>query len=185
MTSSVASTLAQIIPVLFLTLLFEVRVRPAVEQRSKLGIVLGFLGNLIVAFGAIALEFGLLGIAQRGPMLDGADWVWRGCFVLFAIVLIRWMATTTATKILASTSALLRDNAMQSIATNEVLLTYVETVKKSPIALATQILIAPSQVLAEAFATTAVIFAETAREIAALLLSIGRQVTAIFGSRRR
>jgi hypothetical protein len=64
------------VPILFLTLLYEIRVRPDVD-RSLAGIILGFVGDLVVAAAAIVLEFALLGTLQhpRG-VTDGAAWIW-------------------------------------------------------------------------------------------------------------
>jgi len=102
MEPAVAATLAQIVPVLFLTMLFEVRLRPKTES-SVLGVVFGFLGNLAVAVGCIVLEFSLLGIVQSNSPATEANWVWTGGVVLFSVVVFRWTATTAFIRFAAST----------------------------------------------------------------------------------
>ncbi|WP_157696924.1 hypothetical protein [Leifsonia sp. 21MFCrub1.1] len=95
-----AGIIAQLVPVLMLSLLFEARLRS--PKRSALGLFLGFLGNLSIAVAAIVLEFGVLGTAQHSHGSQDARWMWLILVVLFAGVLLRWVATSTAIRAAAS-----------------------------------------------------------------------------------
>lgn len=103
MDAAIAATLAQVVPVLMLTLLFEVRARrrPLGTRRSRLAIGLGFVGNLSVATLALLDEFTLFSVMQNPE----ADWrsgfAWWASLVLFFLVTVRWAATTALAQLIA------------------------------------------------------------------------------------
>lgn len=110
MDGETAAALAQVVPVLMLTLLFEIRVRRSEsDPRPRLrAVILGFAFNLAVAALAIAVEFGLLAVVQAGRLSDGAEFLWWGSFALFAIVMLRWVTTTALAQVVRDRSPSIR-----------------------------------------------------------------------------
>lgn len=173
--AAVAGILAQVIPVLFLTLLFEVRVRPASNRRSALGIAIGFFGNLAVAVTAILLEFGLLGTVQHHVVDKNARVLWVASIVLFSIVLVRWIATTTIAKIVAANgSALRKEMAASTAALAYGFREYFKTIG----GVLAEFALAPSQVVAD-------ILQISFRDLVAAIAALGQQVGSLVRSRWR
>ncbi|MBT1679547.1 hypothetical protein [Curtobacterium aurantiacum] len=104
MDAAIAATLAQVVPVLMLTLLFEVRARrrPTVARQSRLAIAFGFLGNLTVASLALLDEFTLLSLMQTPGENWRAGFAWWVSLVLFVLVTVRWAATTALAQLVAA-----------------------------------------------------------------------------------
>jgi len=172
MNPSVAATLAQIIPVLFLTLLFEIKVRETVAGRSRLAIALGFLGNLAVATTAVALEFSLLNIVQMNGVESGARFEWIASIALFIIVVARWVATTTLARIVANNGP-----TFKAALTNS-LKQFDKTFQFSDIFIA--FLVAPSQV----FANLLVAMAEVLKALVTTVATISEAIGRFFHKRR-
>lgn len=100
MSASVAATLAQIVPVLMLTLLFESKLRPDhARELSPLAVIFGFIGNLGLAALAIITEFSLLLSSNKGDTGSGAEPLWLMSGTLFVLVVLRWAATSLATRV--------------------------------------------------------------------------------------
>jgi hypothetical protein len=98
MTADTCGVLAQIVPVLMLTMLFEIRVRKRRALRAG-AIVAGFIGNFFVAVLALVLELMLLGGLNVGGFTNAEGlWVWVG--ILFGIVVLRWVLTSAGFEII-------------------------------------------------------------------------------------
>jgi len=96
MDTATAESLAQIVPVLLLTLLFEARAKPLSNDSRSLTILLAFIGNLGIAVTAVVVEFRLLGVIQSGRSTRDAEWIWWGSMALFCLVLLRWVSVSAA-----------------------------------------------------------------------------------------
>jgi hypothetical protein len=98
MTAETCGVLAQIVPVLMLTLLFEIRARKRRPVRAGV-VIAGFFGNLLVASLALILEFVLLAGLNAGGFKE-AFVVWFMVGLLFGIVVLRWVFTSSGFEII-------------------------------------------------------------------------------------
>lgn len=174
MDAATCAVLAQVVPVLFLALLFEVRQAPRVRQ-SALGILLGFIGNLSVAIVAIVVEFLLIGGVQKGAVSSGAEFIWIACMAFFVIVVLRWVAGQTVAQILArETGAVGAEIGRQYIAVGVGMAHFLMEVRNAALA----VLQSPAQVLAD----TLVLFAElVAKTLFSFVASATDSVKLLFG----
>jgi hypothetical protein len=184
MNADTCAALAQILPVLFIALLFEARARPSI-QRSRAGIFLGFLGNLTIAIFAVYLELVVLGGLQNEKGVVGdATWVWFGSIALFGWVVLRWASTTAAVQIAAQlipASAEIRAG-----------FTRVMRDDSSGWQFFYQVLAAPSQAVVDVAQIAAALLIEVAKTSGGMLASIGavlagffRSIAALLASGRR
>lgn len=164
MDAATAAALAQVVPVIMLTLLFEIPVRRRINAPSPRvrTVFLSFIWNLVVGSVAIATEFGLLGVVQHDGIRSNAEWMWIPVFALFVIVILRWTATTAL-------GQLVREN-------GPVLKTGIAEFRNGVVAGATSVLSNPFDALVQAMALVigalAVSFASVGRIYARAFLDI-------------
>lgn len=105
MSPATAATLAQVLPVLMLTLLFETKLRaPQRRSLTPLAVVLGFLGNFSLAVAAVVAELALLQTVNSETATRPAQWLWVVSIGLFSVVVLRWAATSVAGQMIRSSA---------------------------------------------------------------------------------
>jgi hypothetical protein len=175
MDAATCAALAQVLPVLFIALLFEARARPD-AQRTPAGILVGFVGNLAIALLSICLELLLLGGLQndRGVVGD-ATWVWLGCIFIFAWVVVRWASTTAAIQMAAQLVPASQMAASLTATGAELRLGFSRVMREytSVMQFAFQVLAAPSQVMVDVVQALAVVSAEVVKTFGGVFRSAG------------